>query len=245
MQQGDLLPLAQGLWIVAQPFRLLGAELGNRMTIIRLSDGGLLLHSPVAANAALLEAVAQCGPVRFIIIPNRFHGLHVNDWLEAFPAARFLAVDGVRSTSKHKSERLTLDSMRSCQPDIETLAVGGMSKLNEFLFFHPPSQTLIMTDLCFNIGTEISAWSKLFFKLNGAYATFGPSRLMKSMIDDKSELAISIKTLLEWDFKRVIVSHGQIVEQNARQLVKDAFAEYLIAAVKKKRSVFGLPLRCG
>ena len=47
--------IAPGLWVAERPHRFAGVELGARMTVIRLADGGLFVHSPV-------------GPVSF-----RFH----------------------------------------------------------------------------------------------------------------------------------------------------------------------------
>ncbi len=45
------------LWVAEAPLRFLGLEVGARMTVVRLPDGRLLLHSPIAAAPALLDAV--------------------------------------------------------------------------------------------------------------------------------------------------------------------------------------------
>ena len=44
-----LTSLHTDLWAVQLPNRFMGLQFGVRMTIIRLSDGSLLLHSPVEA----------------------------------------------------------------------------------------------------------------------------------------------------------------------------------------------------
>ncbi|WBU57618.1 hypothetical protein [Paracoccus sediminicola] len=86
-----LKPLAEDLWIVdgprismnVGPFR---TPFPTRMTVIRLPEG-VFLHSPIAFDAGLAEAVAALGPVRWLIAPNLIHYASVQPWLNAFPEA--------------------------------------------------------------------------------------------------------------------------------------------------------------
>ena len=43
--------LADTLWVSAAPLAMLGVQVGTRMTLVRLSDRSLWLHSPVAISA--------------------------------------------------------------------------------------------------------------------------------------------------------------------------------------------------
>jgi len=52
---------------VAAPLRFWGVETGTRMTVVRLDDGGLLVHSPVPPEPGLCRAVDGLGPVRAIV----------------------------------------------------------------------------------------------------------------------------------------------------------------------------------
>jgi hypothetical protein len=45
--------LADDVWIVASGHSMLGLHLGTRMTVVRLTNGGLLLHSPVPMSGRL------------------------------------------------------------------------------------------------------------------------------------------------------------------------------------------------
>ncbi|RMF38562.1 MAG: DUF4336 domain-containing protein, partial [Alphaproteobacteria bacterium] len=64
-----LKPLAENLWIVDGPvirMRYLwvaSLPFPTRMTVIRLSAGGLWLHSPTELTEPLREAMAALGPV--------------------------------------------------------------------------------------------------------------------------------------------------------------------------------------
>ena len=65
--------LAPGIWTVSAPLKLAGADLGTRMTVVRLSSGGLALFAPVPIDDALAAQLAKCGPVEALIAPNAFH----------------------------------------------------------------------------------------------------------------------------------------------------------------------------
>ena len=43
-------PLAPDLWVARRPLPLVVGDVGARMTVVRLRDGGLVLHSPVRAD---------------------------------------------------------------------------------------------------------------------------------------------------------------------------------------------------
>ena len=49
---------------------MLGLRLGTRMTVVRLTNGGLLLHSPVLMSPALREELDAIGPVSHIVCPD-------------------------------------------------------------------------------------------------------------------------------------------------------------------------------
>jgi hypothetical protein len=52
--------LANGsLWIKRVPLRFFGLQMGTRMTVVRLDDGGLFVHSPTAADEKTQQAVDE------------------------------------------------------------------------------------------------------------------------------------------------------------------------------------------
>ncbi len=71
-----LAPLRQldhGIWLADRPQRFHGLEVGTRMTVIRLADGSLLLHSPVELDFELRCEIDRLGRVRLAVAPNRVH----------------------------------------------------------------------------------------------------------------------------------------------------------------------------
>ena len=60
------------------PLRFYGMQLGTRMTIIKLKNDKLFLHSPTKLNPRLIEQIDNLGKVAFIVAPNKLHHLFLN-----------------------------------------------------------------------------------------------------------------------------------------------------------------------
>jgi len=207
----------ENIWVHETGFKLFGAEFGNRMTIIRLSNGKVLLHSPVKIEAELVSEISSIGEVSRIVTPNNFHGLFVDEWMDEFSEATLYSPE----PKKNEGKRIEL-----LGDELVVIKIEGAPKVNEYAFIHKSSNTLILTDIAFNISRDVNAWTKIFFMLNGALGTFGPTRLMKSMITDWDGLRSSMIKILEYEIDRVIVSHGDIVEEEAVDKLREVFIEF-------------------
>jgi hypothetical protein len=58
--------------------------------------------------------------------------------------------------------------------------------------------------------------TRLAFRMLRAYKSFGPSILERALIRDRTAARKSLEGILEWDFDRVIVAHGQVRESAGR-----------------------------
>src|SRR5262245_1568336 len=96
-----LTPFEENIFTVQRPYRVLGMELGVRMTVIRLQDGGLFLHSPVRLDPELKKEMDSLGPVRCLVGPNLFHHLSLRPWREDYPEARLFGVSGLPEKRKN------------------------------------------------------------------------------------------------------------------------------------------------
>lgn len=65
------------IWLCRYPAHYIGTELDARMTVIRLADGSVLIHSPCEMDAQARQAILAIGPVVAINAPGTFHYLHV------------------------------------------------------------------------------------------------------------------------------------------------------------------------
>jgi hypothetical protein len=104
-------PIADGVFIVDSTLPgLLGKMLPVRMTVIRLPDGSLLLHSPTRLAEALRQALARLGPVAHMVAPNVAHWTLLKPWQQAFPQATTWAAPGLRERRQVRRSRVRIDA---------------------------------------------------------------------------------------------------------------------------------------
>jgi hypothetical protein len=66
--------------------------------------------------------------------------------------------------------------------------------------------------------------TRLLMRVNGAYGSFGPSRIFRySVMKDRKAMRASIDRILAWDFDRVTVAHGEILESGGHRAVQTGF----------------------
>lgn len=230
-----LKPVAPDLWIADGPeigMAYLGFTLPfpTRMTVIRLGDGGLFVHSPIAAHAALMDQVAAQGEVRYLVAPNSLHYWSVPDWKARFPAARVWAVPGLAQKAKRP---LAVDAVLEdkAPPDWDdameqVLVEGGL--LSECVFFHRLSRTVILTDLIENFESARvkSPLLRLLMRLSHVTDPNGsaPYDMRASFWRHRDSLRAGVHQILAWPAQRVILAHGRWYPQDGARELARAFA---------------------
>jgi len=194
------------------------------MTVIRLGDGRLVLHSPVPITPELRRELDALGPVGFIVVPEA-HGAFAGPATRSFPSAELLAAPSPprrrRSLPFHAS--LADRPPAAWAGQVESLLVQGF-RLHEVVLFHRSSRTLVLTDLCFNIHRSESPLARLFFRANVMWRRFGPSRIIRGLaVSDRSALRQSLERLLEWDFDRIVPGHGDVIENRGPAALRAAW----------------------
>src|SRR5690606_13736394 len=155
--------VVQGASCSEEPVRILGTRLTATMTVLRLQDGSLLLHSPVKMTAARKRAVERQGDVLHIYAPNLFHHVWAADWAAAFPQARLHAPRGLAK----KRPDLTIHRYHGSDADsawsesVEEIPIDGF-RLHESALFHRATGTLLVADLVHNVGQPSGLWTKTY-----------------------------------------------------------------------------------
>ncbi|MBI3769718.1 MAG: DUF4336 domain-containing protein [Deltaproteobacteria bacterium] len=218
--------LAKDIWIEERRQRFYGLEVGTRMTVIRLADGSLLLHSPVELDAELRRELDAIGRVRFTVAPNRVHHLYAGDVAKAYPEARLWVAPGLERKRPDLVFVAVLDDDAPAEwkHDVEQTFFRGRPYENEVVFFHRASRTLIMCDLAFNFGPRAAAPTRLLMRLLRSYGRFGPSKLDPFLIRDRRAARQSLERILAWDFDRVVVAHGDVLERGGREALRQGYA---------------------
>lgn len=217
--------LDEDLWVVERPLRMGGIELGTRMSVVRLRDGSLFLHSPVELDEGLRADLLRLGTPRYAVAPNRFHHLFVGDYRNAFPGVQLFAAPGL----PQKRRDLQFDTVLTETPpaawagELEQEFFQGLPIMNEVAFCHRASRTLLTCDLAFHIGPEAPLATRLGFRLVGGYDKFGPTLVEKLLIRDRAAARASLARMLAWDFDRVVVTHGTVLETGGREALRQGY----------------------
>ena len=218
--------LDEGLWVIDHPFAMPGGiQIGTRTTLVRLSDGGLFAHGLGPIDEADHEEIATVGRVTHLVASNLFHNAYVKDWVARYPTATCYAPARF-STKVEDLDYVPLSSEApvAWSAEIEQVLVEGAPQLDEVVFFHRRTRTLLLTDLCFNMMHSDSFLTRLFMRIMGGYGHFGPSRLARSLMKDKAAVRRDVERILEWDFDRVTVTHGEVLESGGQAKFRQAYA---------------------
>lgn len=216
---------APNVWEYSAPLRVIGIEMGHRMTVVRLADGTLWVHSPVQWSRELDGEIRMLGQVRHFTAPSRMHDGFWPEWFEHFKGAEFSAAPGVVKEHPDIPFTFELADDRPGVPggELKPQFMRGMPAVNEVVFLHVASRTLILADLMFNLDPP-DFRSRLLLRLNGALGRPTPSRMFRMAIRDRPAFRESLNAVLAWDFDRVIVGHGENIASGGREVLRRAFA---------------------
>ncbi|MGR3454820.1 DUF4336 domain-containing protein [Pseudooceanicola sp.] len=227
-----LKPVADDIWIADGPaIRFYGVPFSTRMTVVRLSDGGIWVHSPIRLTDDLAAQVAALGPVRALVAPSVIHYAYLTDWKHAFPDALAWIAPGVeRRAQKHQIplefDRHLLAAAPDWGRDFDWLIVRGSKTVQEAVFHHRASRTLILTDLIENFERDKMAWWLWpLIRMGGVGAPDGgmPRDMRMTFRGNEDLLREDVERMIDWNPKRVILAHGKWFEADGAVEMKRSF----------------------
>ena len=87
------------------------------------------------------------------------------------------------------------------------------------------SRTLVLTDSLHNPASDGSALANFVFKLLGGRTDRPSTWLIDRVINrDRKAARRTVDAILQWDFRRVILAHGNVVEHDAARAFREAYA---------------------
>jgi len=221
--------LSEGLWVVDRKVRLPGGvRIPTRATLVRLANG-LLVIAPPAPDEDTCRAIAAIAPVRHVVAPNSFHYVFAAQFLQAFPNAALHLVPGLRERCPElpPAETLADRPPPAFEATLDLALHGPLRGLSEAVFLHRPTRTLLLCDLAFNVQAADTLREELFWRIAGVWRRFGPSRTVRlTLLRDREAVGRLVARILDWDFVRIVVAHGDVVERDARPTFERAFAAW-------------------
>ena len=211
------------IWEVSDALQILGVEFGHRMTVVKLSSGDLWVHSPVALNDAVQKEIGALGTPRYFVAPSAFHDMYWEPYFDTFKDVEFHGVPGMPSHLQF-THTFSEEMPNAWAKDFDMIPIYGIPLLNEHVFIHKASKTLILADLVFNFEKRQKMWERMFLTMNGVHGRVSPSRMFRACIKDKKAFRDSLDVLFRHDFERVIVGHGHNIETGGKRLLENAYS---------------------
>ncbi len=215
------------LWHAEQMLHFGPIRLATRMTIIRLQDGSLWVHSPIDPAAGLVEEIACLGRVAHVVAPNKSHHLFFANFLQAFPDAQGWIAPGLAAKRPDLAVWPELHAQVPWARELTPCFIHGLPLLNETVWFHHDTGTLVLTDLLFCIGPDTHWLKRALARALGIYQTLGMSRTMRLAVRDRDAFAASVRELLALPVERIVLAHDQIVAQAAAEKLRLALEPML------------------
>jgi len=221
---------ADDLWVVEGPnVRDFGIIFTTRMVIARLSDGSLWVDSPVSVTSDTLKRVTALGPVQYLVAATPRHVWRLAEWHSQFPGAQLWAAKPSPLTLKKGNLKftgiLTDDTPQVWAEDLDQFPFRGNPLIEEVIFLHRKSRTVILDDLIQNHpALKGHPLRNVLFRLAGvAYPNGGVPLDIRLSFIHRDLARQSLEKLLSWDFDKLIIAHGVCIETTAKAFAERAF----------------------
>jgi hypothetical protein len=221
---------ARNVWVVdGSNVRDMGIDWTTRMAVVKLAEGSLWVSSPVAVPFDTLEKITALGLVRYLVAATPRHVWRLEGWHTLFPEAQLWAPRTTPITLK--KGRLQFSGILGDAPypgwaaDFDQLAFKGSRLIEEVVFLHKESRTVILDDLIQNHPIAVDRpLRNALLKLAGVAFPRGGVPLDIRLSFTRRNLARqSLQKLLAWDFDKLIIAHGACIEKEAKLFVRRAF----------------------
>jgi hypothetical protein len=234
-----LKPVGERLWVVDGPIVRMAFSGGSmlfptRMVVVQLANGDLFLWSPTESDDGLRVQIDALGPVRHLVSPNKLHYAHIATWKRAYPEATAWASPGVRERAASQRLDVSFDTElgdlpdKAWREDLDQLIFRGSRFIQEVVFFHRKSRTLILADLIENFEPKkMQGAYRWLVRFAGAADPDGKApielRLELTLSGGKDAARASLDRMLAWKPEKVVMAHGRWYDRNGTEELRRAF----------------------
>lgn len=214
--------IADDVLVMSFPWGAFGIDFKRNVTLLRLSDGRVVVHTTAKFTEEDIAAIRSFGEPAWLVEATVMHDTFAKEGRAVLPDIPYLAPAGFEKASGVPTVPLS-PPPADWAGEIDVLKIEG-TRMNEHALFHRRSRTLIVADLFFSFAKETRGWSRVFIRyFMRLPRMFGISVVFRWLvIRDKQAFARSMKAMLDWDFERLIVAHWKPIEVGAKRAVEQA-----------------------
>lgn len=227
LPHGPLTALSPRLWHVTGSLKQ--GPMPRTMTVWRMADGGLWLHSVVAMDDAGMAALAELGEPRIMVVPNGLHRMDCGAYKDRFPDLKVYAPAGAR---------VRVEKVVPCDGTVEenaaswgvrVLAPDGL-KRSEYIYeldcggvdAGPTIRAWVVGDQLFHLDDlpGVTGWILKWIGSSGFFGISGIGRML--LLTDRRAFSswLRLQALHAPDI--LIPAHGKVVTENASAKLSEA-----------------------
>jgi hypothetical protein len=211
------------IWVVDYDHFVGLIHFPTRMTVLRRTDGGIVIVSAVPLTDMLQQEIEELGPVKVLLAPNMFHHMYLAPAVARFPQAAVYGPQGLEKKRKEVpfTELMGPDISESLLgPGITIVPMKGVPAIGEFVLFHEASGTLVTTDLVMNVHAVRGFLSRLIYFLEGGWKRAGVPRLYRLLMKNRDAWRASFDRILGFPVRQLLMAHGTILESDPMQPIR-------------------------
>lgn len=224
--------VADRIWLIEYPIRYYGTRFNARTALIKTEEDQLIVHSPGPLTEEMREFVADLAPVSVILAPGTFHHLYAKEWANYYDQAEVFVCPGLeRKIPALKDARIIADGRRyGWSTELEHLATQGSRIVNEVVFFHRSTRTLLVVDLIENFTDRsqynwvLKFWLKYVFRM---WDRPRPAPEYQIGWQDRNQARAMLEEILQWDFDKIVLSHGDLIHSGGKAMARQAWSTLL------------------
>ena len=231
------------LYVCERQFLWNNVDVGGRRAVVKLKNGELWVHSPIALDEETKKEIDALGEVKHIVSPNFEHLKYANAWKRAYPNATLWGCPGLKEKKrgeipydkdlgdvKEEWKDEWLNEFEMVHWDCESLFSKPF--FNEVSFAHKESKCLMVTDVYWNYPDGKGMDEKLYtFKEKGWKFLMDVIYLpiYKNVLcfgeEKKKKLRARVEDVERLDFDTIVPCHGTIVKDGD---VKNTLRKHLL-----------------
>lgn len=217
--------LADDVALISFSWLALGIDFKRNVTLLRLGDGRVIIHSSARFTEQNVAAIQRFGKPAWLVEATLMHDTFTKEGHKAFSDIPYLAPEGFAEASGISTTSL-------CPPpsdwtgEIDVFKLDGV-RSNEHALFHRRSRTLIVADLFFSFPKDIRGWPRFFVRhFMRLPRLFGVSAFFRRfVVRDTEAFKQSVNALLTLNFERVVVAHSEPIGKDAKRAVEQALRD--------------------
>jgi len=217
------------IWVADdRPISAAGMSLPVRMTVIRLSNGDLVLHSPVRYSPALRTELERLGSIKYLLAPNVAHWMFLPDWQRQCPQARTFAARGLSGRKQVQEAGLHIDrelgdvTPQEWAAELQAVFINA-PMFSEVELFDKRSRTLVLTDLVQNLDADrLPGLTRAAANLLGIAKPDGKAPVYLRLVLHLGGRAVqaAAERLVSLGPERVIFAHGDWFDSDAAERLR-------------------------